>query len=618
MATENILQINPRKMTSTPAHLAEERAYRQPPRPAPHLYLFIFAAWIGSVLWFNPKLIQLFSLVTNAFEWEAMLFFVVFINIAWLFGIYNLGVILFSRLYKRFFSAGASLKTVPVSRDREFPPVAILYTTCNDFVEASALSCVQQHYPRFTVYICDDSTDPVCKQRIDRFASKFPGRVKVVRRPDRRGFKAGNLNFALSGATAREPFFAIADADELLPPDFIEKLVPHLLADPTCGFVQANHRCNPAQKSALARALGVGIDIHWKWYQPLRNKFGFVMFLGHGALIRRQSWEAVRGFPEIVSEDLAFAIRIRELGWRGKFVEDVTCYEEFPETVRAFRIRHMKWTRGTCEFLEKEMIPLLKSRTISWPEKFDILFPTLNLPLTFFYFLFMINANLVLPFIFGVSQPLTLGIAGSEFVLPVRMLDPMFQLIYSLDFYLITLLTLIAPILCFVLDLWRHPVQLFRFLARSTALYAALSPLSALGVVSYAVTGKAIFLVTGDREQHTGDLLRAKSVSLPKKATLAFKNLLLRSHPDLALVRLLEFAAGLLLAITSIYLFQISFSGLTLAFILLPVMHRVHWENAVIQKIIYLPFVLILVGLLIGGFTVMGMQTVFLGYGFHF
>ena len=50
------------------------------------------------------------------------------------------------------------------------------------------------------------------------------------------------------------------------------------------------------------------------------------MFLGHGAVLRRRCWGVVGGFPEIVSEDLAYAIRIREHGWRGYFVKDVVCY----------------------------------------------------------------------------------------------------------------------------------------------------------------------------------------------------------------------------------------------------------------------------------------------------
>lgn len=172
----------------------------------------------------------------------------------------------------------------------------------------------------------------------------------------------------------------------MLPPDFLRRLVPHLVADDRCGFVQANHESNPDRSSPLGNCMGIGVDIHWRWYQPLRNRYGFVMLLGHGAVLRRTAWEEVGGFPELVSEDLAFAVRLRERGWHGHFAADVVCYEDFPETVRDFRVRHIKWTRGTCEFLSKEVGRLIRSPNILTVEKLDILLPTLSLPLSLLYF----------------------------------------------------------------------------------------------------------------------------------------------------------------------------------------------------------------------------------------
>src|SRR5438270_7485653 len=49
----------------------------------------------------------------------------------------------------------------------EHLPVAILYTTKNDFSERAVLSCVQQEYPRFHVFILDDSTDPSFQLLVD-------------------------------------------------------------------------------------------------------------------------------------------------------------------------------------------------------------------------------------------------------------------------------------------------------------------------------------------------------------------------------------------------------------------------------------------------------------------
>ncbi len=584
--------------------------------PRPELFLSIFVAWVAALIWFQPRLLQLLTIADGPLSWLAMAFFIAFLELAWLYGFYNIGVIIFAEIYRRFLQK----KPITISPIPSAPPpaVALLYTTCNDFVKTSAESCVQQDYPNFTVYILDDSNDPAYRRRIDSFAKAYPERVRVVRRSDRRGFKAGNLNHALAGATAQEPFFALADSDEVLPPHFLTQLVPRLQADPNCGFVQANHRSNPNSSSTLAVAMGIGIDIHWRWYQPLRNRFGFVMLLGHGAVLRRSCWEAVGGFPDIVSEDLAYAVRLREKGWRGLFADDVVCYEDFPDSVRAFRIRFMKWTRGTCEFLAREAGRLALSKNISLVEKLDILFPTLNLPLALFYFLFIIDANLVLPLLFGSSHPVTLTAGGYELVLPMIRLDPAFTVIYSVDFFLITLLTLFAPILCFIIELGSKPFYLFRFLCQSTVVYAALGPISSLGVFSYILTRKATFLVTGDRSDLWSDQQEIRGLSIVHQAGTHVRRLFTESHPSHFVVQTIEVSCGVLFGVSAILLGNIAFLGLAIGFILHPLMHRMSWNHKVLKRLTYLPFILIITGISLGGLGLMGIQTVFFGYGFHF
>lgn len=579
--------------------------------PKTTMYIFIFASWLFCLLWFMPRLLQLFAMATDVAGWLALALLIIFISFAWLYGLYNISIVLFSIYYRKIKTKSLCSPSLTSS-----PAVALLYTTCNDFSEESVLSCVNQDYPSYIVYILDDSSNEESMKQVDEFAGRYRQLVKVIRRNNRHAFKAGNLNNALQQIT--EKYFAIADADEILPVDFLSRTVPVMEVDEHCGFVQANHRANPNAHSKLARALGTGIDIHWKWYQPLRNEYGFVMFLGHGAVLRRECWEKTGGFPEIVSEDLGFAIRARELGYRGYFKEDVICYEDFPETVRAFRIRHMKWTRGTCEFLNKEFKTLMRAKKITVQEKLDILFPTLNLPLTLLFFCFMINANLILPYLFGKIQPVTFVTAGSEHVFNIIRLNNGFSVINSLDFYIITLLTFISPVLCFIIALANKPVKLFRFLSHSTALYAALSPLSSIGVIGYFFTGKASFLVTGEKKTfETGQLvLRSELVPVPFRSLIS--NFLSKSHPDQRSVQFFEVLTGAIFGIISIFMFQVSFLGLCLAFILLPLMHRLGWENMFVKVMVYVPFCLILLGLILATLNLLGMQSAFFGYGFHF
>lgn len=583
--------------------------------PKPYLYLSIFTLWISSLIWFGPRLLSLLDMAYSVPSYAVMVLFILFIGLAWLYGFYNVLIMVFAFLYK--FKSNKPEKELVNLMLIEQPYVAILYTTCNDFVEESALSCVMQEYENFKVYILDDSSDKSIKETIDEFVIEHKDRVNLIRRPNREGFKAGNMNHALENHIS-EPYFAIADADEIMPVDFLTKLVPVMESDEKCGFVQANHRARVQKSSALSSSLGVGVDMHWKYYQPFRNDYGFVMFLGHGALLRTNCWKEIGGFPHIVSEDLGFAIHARDKGYRGRFVEDVVCLEDFPDDVRSFRIRHMKWTRGTCEFLRKKFLWLVKSKNITWTEKLDILFPTLNLPLTLVYFFFMIIANLLLPYFFGQSQSLTFEFGTSEIIFPIYTLGSGFEAIYSLDFFLVTLMTFFAPVLCFVIGLRKTPFKLTRFVSHSTAIYAALGPLSSIGVLAYLISGKAIFLVTGDKHQNespTTEGHRNKKLDQLKNYWAKFID---KSHPDSKLVQTLEFSIGLGFAIASLYMFQISFFGLCLAFALMPLLHHIGWESKITRALAHLPFMFIILGVFLAGLSLFGMQSVFFGYGFHF
>jgi hypothetical protein len=229
----------------------------------------------------------------------------------------------------------------------------------------------------------------------------------------------------------------------------------------------------------------------------------------------------------------------------------------------------------------------------------------------------MVIANLFLPFYFGQAKDITLEIGTSSFILPIYTLSKGFESIYTLDFFLITIMTFFAPVLCFIVGLYKTPVKLLRFISHSTAMYAALGTLSSIGVISYLVSGKATFLVTGDKKQDSNasnEDSSNKRFDLKKK----WRQLVEKSHPDTLVVQGLEFSIGLIFAVASIFMFQISFFGLCLAFMLMPVLHHLGWKSKLTRIFAHLPFFMILAGIFLAGLSLVGLQTVFFGYGFHF
>ena len=157
------------------------------------------------------------------------------------------------------------------------------------------------------------------------------------------------------------------------------------------------------------------------------------------------------------------------------------------------------------------------------------------------------------------------------------------------------------------------------FISHSTAAYAALGPLSAIGVISYLISGKAIFLVTGDKNQSS--LSNSKSTK-SRNFLQGFKNswqkFIDKSHPDNYVVQGLEFLIGLIFAIACFKMFQISFLGLCIAFILMPIFHKFGWKSRIARTVAHLPFIFIMFGIFMASMSLIGLQSMFFGYGFHF
>ena len=97
-----------------------------------------------------------------------------------------------------------------------------------------------------------------------------------------------------------------------------------------------------------------------------------------------------------------------------------------------------------------------------------------------------------------------------------------------------------------------------------------------------------------------------------------YQQFIQKSHPDSFTVQALEIIVGIVFLIAGLKMMQISFFGLCLGFLMLPVLHHTGWERRWMRPLVYLPFVFILGGVLLSSLSIMGMQSVFFGYGFHF
>lgn len=524
---------------------------------SPALLLVCLAAWVLLCLRYSGHFSSLIAASPSVAVRIAVLLCLAWIHITWFYGVFHLVSACFSVRHR---------PALPVG-DASTPPIAILYAACNDFSEPAAIACLQQNYRAFRLFILDDSTDPEERDRIDAFARTHQERCEVVRRPDRSGFKAGNLNHALRQIAPDFEHFAVVDADEILPLDFLSRTLPYLQADPSLGFVQANHRYRSAPATTFEQDMSRGVNLHWGWFLPARNRHGFVMFYGHGALIRTRAWEEAGGFPEIVSEDIAFTTRLRECGWGGVFAREIVAEESFPSDYQRFLRREIKVVQGTLEFLRGPGLSFLRSRRVGWVEKVDMLLSigVLYLPLGFMGFLALANLTVPIGLAWHRARPFsTTSPTLGDLLTAVEPFGAGVQALWSWDFYLLTLLSILAPLIYQLPVLSRQPSSLFVYLFRSTSVFLAAVPDVVLAMFRWIASRRCAFVATGDRTAARGNAGRT-SVGL----AIAF---------------------GVVLTAAAVWLGNFALLTISLSFLLGPIFMRMRWERKFCRLLVLVPF----------------------------
>lgn len=547
-------------------------------RKSPLMVLTGCLIWALLVLNYERCFTPLFAMVDSAAGRVLVASAILWINVVWFYGVFHLLGVAFSLLSR----------PVPASLPVKPGRIAILYTTHNDFCQEAAASCLKQDYKGSALFILDDSTDEGGRARVDDFCRRNGGRCTLIRRKDRGGFKAGNLNNALEAITDSYEYFAVADADEVLPADFLSKMMPYFGLDERIGFVQANHRYDAARPTKFSSAMSGGIDLHWQLFLPARNDYGFVMFYGHGAIIRTDVWRKAGGFPAIVAEDIGFAARARELGFHGLFVKDVSAREAFPADYRGFLQREIKVVKGSLEFLFGPGRSFFRSPEVSVTEKLDLLASVSVLFLPAFFMVFLVVANVFLPLamaareLSGAASPGAWGIFQSTEAFAAKIRE-----LWTWDFYLLTIATILAPLFYQVKAFARSPGRMLRYAAHSTAVFLSIIPSLVWETVSYIANRRAEFRVTGDH--------RASAVTRCSRREW------------------FSLGCGFVLLVFSLLAWNLALLTVALSFLLHPVLLRTEWDSARLRFAALLPFFFFLfvfgsIPLLLIGFS--GMLTV--------
>jgi len=285
---------------------------------------------------------------------------------------YGLNAFILAFLYLRNREHNPEL---PPTELEALPTVTVQIPTFNEHhVIARVIDAVAAlDYPRdrLEIQILDDSTDDTVElaRRRATFHRARGLDISVLRRPDRRGFKAGALSWGLE--RARGDFVAIFDADFRPNPDFLLQTVPHFLDRPRLGLVQTRWSHLNGDYSALTRAQAIAFDGHFVVEQTGRDRSGLLMnFNGTAGVWRKTCISESGGWESTtLSEDLDLSYRAQLAGWQTLYLPGVDAPAELPPQIAAFKRQQARWTQGSVQTLRKLVGPILRSPRLSLTQK---------------------------------------------------------------------------------------------------------------------------------------------------------------------------------------------------------------------------------------------------------
>jgi cellulose synthase/poly-beta-1,6-N-acetylglucosamine synthase-like glycosyltransferase len=191
-------------------------------------------------------------------------------------------------------------------------------------------------------WLLDDGDDPRLAELAMRLGAGY------LTRPDRKDFKAGNINAAL--ARTNGDILVIFDIDHTPHPDFLERTLGHF-QDPRIGFVQVMLSFSNFEQSWVARA---STETSLDYYNPTSlglDYYRSVTLMGSNALLRRTALECIGGYRPGLAEDLATSIALHAAGWDSAYVAEPLAPGLAPPDLTAWFVQQLKWARGVFELL---------------------------------------------------------------------------------------------------------------------------------------------------------------------------------------------------------------------------------------------------------------------------
>jgi len=276
------------------------------------------------------------------------------------------------------------------------PAVAVLIPAYNEekVIERTVRSVLDSDYPKLRVIVIDDgSRDATLEITRAAFQREIgEGQVTVLTKPN--SGKADALDYGLEQVT--EELFVGIDADTVIAPDAISRLVPHF--------------SNP-RVAAMAGNAKVGNRVNlWTRWQALEyitsqnferralNTLNAVSVVpGAIGAWRTAAVRAAGGYHrDTVAEDADLTMALLQAGYRVNYEDRALAYTEAPTTANGLMRQRFRWSFGIMQSVWKHLAAVKQKGALGWVAIPNMVIFQILLPLVspFIDIMFVVGAGM--------------------------------------------------------------------------------------------------------------------------------------------------------------------------------------------------------------------------------
>ena len=281
----------------------------------------------------------------------------------------------YDRLHEKIFGRPAELASYK-------PKVAVLIPAYNEekVIERTVRAALNSNYPNLRVIVIDDgSRDRTLEVAREAFAREAAsGRVLILTKLN--SGKAEALNYGIEHIGDAELFVGI-DADTVIAPDAISRLVPHFI-NPRVGAIAGNAKVGN-RVNLWTRWQALEYITSQNFERRALDVLGAVSVVpgAIGAWRVSAVREAGGYHVDTVAEDADLTMALLRLGYRVEYEDMAVAYTEAPTNANGLMRQRFRWSFGILQAVYKHRRVVARKGALGWVALPNIVIFQILLPL---------------------------------------------------------------------------------------------------------------------------------------------------------------------------------------------------------------------------------------------